>query len=211
MGRDGRSLLTDERGAVAATYALALAALIAIAGVSFDYARLATMDTELQNAADQAALAAATQLDGQGDSITRATSAAGTLVSNSTLLANDGAGTAAAVDALNIRFYATRAHAEAETPETTDPLQAHFVRVGIVAREAFYAFTPIVGALSSGDVNARATAGLGSAICKTPPVMMCNPATNSSVADIPSLVGKGVLLKANGSNSWAPGDFGFLD
>ena len=42
---------------------LSLFALIGAGGIAFDYARLAALDTELQKAADQAALAAATQLD----------------------------------------------------------------------------------------------------------------------------------------------------
>ena len=42
-----------------------MVALIAAGGIAFDYARLAAMDTELQDAADQAALAAASQLDRQ--------------------------------------------------------------------------------------------------------------------------------------------------
>jgi Flp pilus assembly protein TadG len=37
--------------------------LIAAGGVAFDYSRLASMDTELQYAADQTAIAAVTQLD----------------------------------------------------------------------------------------------------------------------------------------------------
>lgn len=204
-----RALLKAEGGAVAATYALALFALIGIAGVGFDYARLATMDTELQNAADQAALAAATQLDGQSDSMTRATSAASALVSNNTLLSNDSKGQAITVD--SVQFYATRDAAESEGAVATDPKLARFVRVSIAAREAFYALTPVVGALSSGNIDANATAGMGSAICKVPPVMMCNPGTNPATVDIDGLKGKGVLLKANGSGTWAPGDFGFLD
>jgi len=43
--------------------------LIAAGGIAFDYARLAAMDTELQQAADQAALAAVTQLDGPADNV----------------------------------------------------------------------------------------------------------------------------------------------
>lgn len=201
-----RALAKAEGGAVAATYALALFALIAIAGVGFDYARLATMDTELQNAADQAALAAATQLDGQSDSIERATTAAQELVRNQTLLSNDGEGRDIGIDPV-LTFYATRANAEAETSSTDDPLIARYVRVSIAAREAFYALTPIVGAISSGDIDAHATAGMGSAICKTPPVMMCNP--TGATYDINALIGKGILLKVDGT--LAPGDFGFID
>ena len=67
-----QSLIRDDRGAVAVTYALSLTALVAIAGLGFDYARLVTMDSELQNGADQAALAGATQLDGKSGTCARA-------------------------------------------------------------------------------------------------------------------------------------------
>ena len=69
-------LIRNDDGAVAATYALALTALIMIAGVGFDYGRLAAMDSELQNGADQAALAGATQLNGASGACSRASAAA---------------------------------------------------------------------------------------------------------------------------------------
>ena len=82
--------LGDSSGAVAPTVALALFALLGAGGVAFDYARLVTIDTEMQNAADQAALAAATQLDQQANAVARATAAAQGLLANQTLMANDG-------------------------------------------------------------------------------------------------------------------------
>ena len=88
----------DERGAVAATYALALVPLIAVAGLAFDYARVAGMETELQNAADQAALAGATQLTRTSGSMERAIAAIqGGLVANNTAFSNDGAGNTVAI------------------------------------------------------------------------------------------------------------------
>ena len=56
MRRVAQKLCRSERGAVAPTIALSLTGLIAIGGLAFDYARLANLDTELQDAADQAAL-----------------------------------------------------------------------------------------------------------------------------------------------------------
>ena len=72
MGKFGK-FLRDESGASAALYALALPALVGMVGLGFDYSRLVSLDTELQNAADQAALAGATQLDQLPGSIARAT------------------------------------------------------------------------------------------------------------------------------------------
>ena len=68
MWRALGNLFNNSKGAVAPTVALSLFALIASGGIAFDYARLAAMDTELQDAADPAALAAATQLDRTAES-----------------------------------------------------------------------------------------------------------------------------------------------
>ena len=90
MMRHPSQLRSDNSAAVAPTVALSLVALIAIGGVAFDYSRLVTMDTELQNAADQAALAAASQLDQRANACSRANAAAQTLGANQTRFANDG-------------------------------------------------------------------------------------------------------------------------
>ena len=90
MRRLARSLWRNADGAVAPTVALSLVGLIAAGGIAFDYAPLAAMDTELQQAADQAALAAATQLDGSDGACARAAAAAHVMLVNRTLMANDG-------------------------------------------------------------------------------------------------------------------------
>lgn len=210
--RKAGCLLRDERGAVAVTYALALTGLIASAGVSFDYARLASLSSEMHSAADQAALAAATQLDGTSSAIADATLAASNLVHNTTLLANDNIASSA-VTVAGLVFYTTYADAEAGTNPTTDSTKAKFVRVSVNARQAFYAFTPIVGLVSSGNVAAAATAGLGSSICKVPPVFLCNPSETSDPGfTVANYVGKGLKLIANsGSSNYAPGNFGYLE
>ena len=89
MKRFIQSLLGNADGAVAPIVALSLTALVAVGGIAFDYAHLAAMDTELQDAADHAALAAATQLDGESDSETRATEAANNLITNETRFAKE--------------------------------------------------------------------------------------------------------------------------
>src|SRR3546814_19457113 len=88
----GTGLLRSEAGAVAPTVALSLFGLIAAGGLAFDYARLASLDTELQQAADHAALAAASQLDGETGACARAAQAASAMVVNETRFANAGQG-----------------------------------------------------------------------------------------------------------------------
>ena len=209
----GTGLLRSEAGAVAPTVALSLFGLIAAGGLAFDYARLASLDTELQQAADHAALAAASQLDGETGACARAAQAASAMVANETRFANDGQGITidvaneATCDAAGtIRFYQDKPKT---TPATSDA-DARFVEVTVEARRADYAFTPVAGAFNSGNLVGTAYAGLGSAVCKVPPLMMCNP-TPGTPFDPDSYQGVGLKLILGGGGSWAAGAFGYLD
>ena len=216
----------DQAGAVAVTYALAITALVAIAGVGFDYGRMASLDTELQNASDQAALAGASQLDGRTNACSRASDAVTNFVANSTRFANDGGAplvtfrNEASCDATgSIRFWQDK---EKITAASSDA-NARFIEVIVDARTARYALTPIVGAITSGQMTAGALAGLGSSICKVPPLMICSPdPTQPFNADAKRGLGvvatghstqssnQGGTAGTGSNNTWAPGDFGFL-
>jgi Flp pilus assembly protein TadG len=203
MSGSGKGFWLNESGATAALYALALPALVAVAGVGFDYARLAGLDSELQNAADQAALAGVTQLDGKTNACSRAAAAASGLV-NRTLLANDGAGLTIAVGnesgcdtAGVIRFWQDAA---ATTAATTDA-EARFVEIVLGTRRANYALTPIVGAFG-GDIVAAAVAGMGGAICGTAALFYCNPTLPANF-NPDAYKGYGILVGTmSGSGSW---------
>ena len=191
MRRSVRRLAHNDSGAVAPTVALSLVALIAAGGIAFDYSRLASLDTELQGAADQAALAAASQLDGQTGACARAAAAANDLLANQTLMANDATTTRAIIvaneatcDATgSVRFYKSYNSAtDTFGAVATTDADARVVSVQVNPREAVYALTPVVGAFRSGAVTAQAVASLGSAICKVPPVMMCNEAFYENVS-----------------------------
>lgn len=219
------SLWRNIDGAVAPTVALSLTALIAAGGIAFDYSRVASMHTELQDAADQAALAAASQLDRQTGACVRAAAAASSLLSNQTFFANDGGGATVVVPTSGvtdctgnsaIKFYQSYDQAtDTPGPVATDDSNAKIVVVSISPRQAVYALTPIVAAFRSGNINAQAVASLSSAICKMPPVMICNPEETgtSTDFDVANYIGDGLRLTAvgNGSGGWAPGNFGYLD
>lgn len=217
-----RRFRSDESGASAALYALALPALVAAVGIGFDYARVAGMDSELQNAADQAALAGATQLDQLSGSITRATAAARNgLATNATLFSNDAGGATVTLGDVGtgVFFYETQADAEAgtnpvDTTAADADSKARFIRVKVDTRRANYALTPVVGAFF-GDIAAEAVAGIGSAVCRIPPLMICNPdePLNNTDEDVDFIaanhIGQGLLVVQQGF--WDPGAFGFLD
>jgi len=212
-----QQLWTRTDGAVAPTVALSLVGLIAAGGIAFDYAHLASLDTELQQAADQAALAAATQLDGQPNAIARATAAAQNLITNSAYFASDGASTTVTVPTLVFcsKFDDSVADTAAACTTTTADSAARIVWVKVGGRTADYALTPIAAAFRSGTVGGEAVAGLNSAVCKEPPVMMCNPNSNPASFNVDSFVGKGMRLVTHdptaGGGAYVPGDFGYLD
>ena len=209
----------NDRGAVAPTVALSLFALIGAGGIAFDFARMASLDTELQSAADEAALAAASQLDGESGACGRAVAAARELLINQTLHANDGRGLDVTVadsavctsdteiaddpDA-SIRFFQDKAGL---IPATTND-EANFVELVVESRKANFALTPVVGAFNSGELSAKARAGLGTAICKVPPLMVCPPA--GAAVDWNALRGHGIRAVSNNGPNWAPGAFGYI-
>jgi Flp pilus assembly protein TadG len=202
-------------GAVAPTIALSLVGLIAAGGIAFDYARLAAMDTELQDAADQAALAAATQLDRSANAITHATAAiqdataSKRLAANLTRFANDGTGGGVAIDSITFcsAFDDSKADTGEACVETTTPAEARFVWVKTSLRTADYAFTPIAGALS-GTSHAEGVAGVDSSICNIAPLFVC---VGSDTFPTDADIGKGLLMKTGSKNSWFPGNYGYLD
>lgn len=225
MWRSARTFLRNTDGAIAPTIALSLVALLAVGGIAFDYARLATMHTELQQAADQAALAAASQLDGSPNACARAAAAAANLLNNETYFGNFGTGRAVTVNRESacdgtgvIQFYAAY-NQDTDTPgaAATDDASAKFVIVTVNGRQANYALTPIVGAFNSGTIAASAVATLGAgAICKVPPLMICNPAETTGPGailtfDPDTYRGRGLKLEAGGGGAWAPGNYGYLD
>ena len=90
------ALLRAEQGVIAVALAIMLAAIIGMMALAVDLGRAWNLQTELQNAADAAALAGATQLDNKPGAILRARLAAQTSVSalseNGQRFATDSAG-----------------------------------------------------------------------------------------------------------------------
>jgi hypothetical protein len=212
----------DNRAAVAPIVALSMFGLIGAGGIAFDYARFATLDTELQQAADQAALAAATQLDRADGSRDRATNAITDadadkrLAANFTRFANDGDDDGTAVEIEGITFCSSfddsiednaTACDEIDAGDEDGDSEARFIIVTTKVRAAEYALTPIVGAFRH-DVAATAVAGVESSICNVAPLLVCAPSDDfPTEADF----GKGMILKTAGGDAWAPGNYGFLD
>ena len=204
------------KAAVAPTVALSLFALVGMGGIAFDYAHLVALDTELQQAADHAALAAATQLDRSDDAQARASGAIqnpGTnrLAANITRFANDSSGSGQSVEIADITFCSefddTVADTTAACTVASGDTDSAFVIVTTELRTANFAFTPVVAAFS-GTISASAVAGVQSSICNVAPLLVCAP-NNSFPTN--NDIGKGIVMKVAGGSAWAPGNYGFLD
>lgn len=188
--------------------ALGASVTFGIVGLAIDATRAMIVQSEAQAAADAAALAAASQLDGTATSITRANNALATLVSNNQRMAAAGAG---AVAIASTRFL-TDLPANDDDPidasfETTDPLRARFVEVTTAPLQHANTFLRAVGVLPNINITTTAVAGARDSVCGATPMMMCSP--TDDVFDATVWRGRQVRLDYQ-ANSWGPGNFGFL-
>ena len=208
-----RSLLGDRRGAT--TIYVAFAGVLALSGgvLALDIGRVVVLRSQMQNAADAAALSAAAQLDGQSDAIMRGTAAATDAISNATSLAD----TTGDFTIQSIVYY--------NDVDPTDVVtvldnEAVYVDITLVPRTISIFLAPALQAISSGAVSdqftleATARAGILPIVCAAPPYMACNPAESSGSGDDlldVTNAGRQLLAKAGpGSGSLAPGNFGLL-
>lgn len=204
----------EEEGSVLVLWGLFLAVAFGFMALSFDLGRVASTQSELQSFADQVALAAAGELDGRPDAITRATDAANGLISDAQTYATGSQALGAGDFSLTFLQSLPGSDSDPATDTTTDGRRARFVRVDVSDRTVMTAFASVNAALVgrsnvSSDISASATAGMTSWACDITPLMFCVP-DSSWRAD--ANVGNQIQLRAGGQGSaWGPGNFGFLD
>jgi len=212
-----RRLKNDTRGASLIYVTVSMALLFAFTGMAVDISRLTTTHTQARAAAEAAALAAARQLDGSPDSITRANAAAATFVARDQRF---GEQESAGNIAITMR-YLTDLPADDEAPiagsmYTTDPTEALYAEATTEVINHSNFFLPTIGIADSTDITGVAVAGQTSAICRVTPLAICNPGEelNGSGAsfNFDEWLGRQILVRKGGANSsWAPGNFGLLD
>lgn len=209
----------NEAGGILVFWAVALAVVLGIVALSFDVGRLSSTHSELQAYADHVALAAAGELDGRADSITRATAAAASLISDSQTFGS-GARTLAGGMDYTIEFFDRLPASDTASMSaglTTTPEDAVYVRVVVTPRTVGFTFARAFNAMSgrvrtgSVPVGATAVAGFTQYACDITPMMFCIPNPSFDAAD-PNTVGDMILLRSGGQGAaWGPGDFGFLE
>lgn len=211
-----RSGLRDDEGAIIVFWAVTLCAILGIVALSFDFGQKASTQSELQSYADQVALAAAGELDGKSDSITRATNAAANLIVDSQTFAS-GSHALSGSGNYTLTFYKSLPASDTASIDpglTTDPALARYARARVTPRTVPFSFTGAFDALRGGTtanptIGASAVAGFTQYACDITPMMFCLP---SPTFKADANIGKMILLRSGGNGAaWGPGDFGFLD
>lgn len=199
----------DDDGATAPLFALGLIALVATGGLAWDVSRGYALRGELDAAADAAALAGATQLDGKTGAQFRAIAAVqGGLVQNSQRLADTAQSNVTGSGQVTISFLSSLSPRTAATGDAN----SNFVQVDVNPRQLGFVYGAFAG-VTGAQVVAHAVAGYGSGVCKIPPLMICNPNETTSLSfDGDQYVGKSFVLTPppGGNTAWGPGNFGFL-
>lgn len=227
--------MRKQRGTFLVIMALVLLLLVAIGALVLDLGRVFVVRSEMQNAADAAALAAAMELDGRPLARTRAESAARDLLQHGSkfarrqeLLAENLAvefhcAISSTSDPADISGHCTNPYVDGRAAAAND-LETRYVRVTLDAAGAAAAgaytldlwFLPVLRMVlpepvSRALLRAEATAGRTYFICDYPPTMMCNPFEPSGDAFRDRIEpGQQIELKQQGA-AWAPGNFAFLE
>jgi Flp pilus assembly protein TadG len=212
-----RDFAHDTSGAVLVLWAVALAAILGIVAMSFDFGRISATQSELQSYADHVALAAAGELDGQNDAITRATAAAAGFFTDSQTF---GTGSQTLNNlSYTLTFYSTLPSSDATaltTGQTTTPANAIYARVVVAPKTVPFRFGAVFYGLLGGtparnSVSASAVAGFTQYACDVTPMMFCVPSPSFD-ADDPGTIGDMIRLRSGGQGAaWGPGNFGFLE
>ncbi len=206
----------DEAGTVAILWGTSLVAFLGFLAITLDVGRLNATHAELQAFADNVALAAAGELDGRNDAITRATSAAANMISDSQTFANGASALSGATD-YTLTFHSALPASDL-TPlgahVTTDANKAKFVEVVLTPKALSMSLASGLDKMLGGtgfdstDVSAEAVAGFTQAACDISPLMFCLPANWETTLG----VGDQILLRSGGNGgAWGPGNFGFID
>lgn len=195
-----------EKGVVLPIVGLTLAVLLGMAGLVIDLGGLFVAKTELQSAVDSCALAAAQELDGAADALTRATSAG--LTAGNANKVRYQKGSASIVDS-EVTFSDTLngSYSSTFTPVANARYaKCHHLTSGISAY-----LIQMVGGSSSNAVAAVGVATRTHAQSTCPIPVGLRPKTGASAPDYGFAPGDWVTVLYDGAKSASPGEMGWYN
>lgn len=223
-----RGFMEDESGVALILITIMLPVIIGFSLLAIDMSRVNNLHNDEQKGADAFALAAAAELDGNPDAITRADRAIDNLLANTTDFSTLGHYTLSRND-LTVT-YLTGIPASDATPlsaagvggghdySTTNPALAKFAEVTVNPTNFSTIFpASFLGGSNDLTVGTQAVAGYGSAVCDFTPLFICNPyeGDGHTLQEIVQDVGlrrRMIEMKKKGGNTaqYFPGDYGLL-
>ncbi len=208
-----RAFCRSTSGAVAIYVAFISTALVGALVLAVDIGRLTIVRTQMQNAADAAASAAAVQLDGQSGAQDRATTVAQTAAQQISKIQTTDGVTAITVQGVSFFSQFTPTPIAAIGDSDSD-----FVQVTMTPRNVSLLLQPALAALlgeasqefTQISASAVATAA-AQIICDPPPLLVCN-ANEIGATDVTTSAAAGlqILLRNDGISDIAPGNFGLM-
>ncbi len=218
-GKFAKRFARDVSGGVMIWAAVGAPVMVSGGALAVDVSRVYNLDQQMQSAADSAARAAAAELDGKSDSLTRANRAMTTLVSNSETFSE----TSGAVAVQSVRFLTEQPANSYETADeslvTTDPHAARYVEVTLAPRNVKTLFPPKLSkGLAKVSLQSTSTAGFSFGTRGGQPMFVCNPYEGSNVtifeaADDPNERRRQIRLvnPGGGNGKFVAGTWGYLD
>lgn len=191
-----------ERGSILATSAIAMLAVLLAVGLGIDISRFYLSKSELQNAADAAALAGVSGLNGGAPGITEATNRAVTAMNK-----YDFNNTGVTFPRANVLFAVNlNGPYMSEGSATLSPTNIRFVRVTTEPSPVPVSFASFVLG-NSKDLTATATAGYS-----VPLNVICPwlPAFVLDYADDPITEGRTYTFRLEGGDHISPGNYQLL-
>jgi Flp pilus assembly protein TadG len=229
-----REFWNDQRGIAMILVAIMLPVLIGFALLAVDMSRATGLHHDLQKSVDALALAAAAELDGNPDAITRAGRAVTTLLANRTRFSTLGDHEIAPADVTatyltgipasdSISLTAAGVDSTGKNWASTDPKLVKFAEVTVNASGtttdgagAFETIFPVsFSSRNKMDMRPQAVAGFTNALCQFTPMFICNPYTSlGALQTAVSGTSKPMILlkeQTGGNNAqYLPGNYGFL-
>ncbi len=194
-----------QRGTVAIMVGLLLIPLIGFLGIVIDLGHLYVRKTELQNAADAAALAGAKQLNGSATGIDAAVASA---IATAAANASDLGKTSVAISTAQIRFGPTPDGAWSDQATAQgSPIAMRFIKVDTSGIGQGTRPTWFMHIASPAQANTTATgiAVAGAVLCEGVPIFICAPATGSFKP------GQAYFLGEQPGYPIGPGNIGYFD
>lgn len=212
-----RDFLRNQSGSIVIYTGAFMAVGVGGAALSIDIGRIVLLKTQMQNRADAGALAGAAQLDAQPGAVDRAK----TIMEDSMTAYTTAAADQGELATWESHFYAAGSDYISRGVETTDDVAARFAQVLMQRRTLSFFYAPALNimtgqtASSYTELDAGAVAMSDPFICKTLPMMICNPLETETNKEIPgdTYAGKSISLKQGiqGGGTWQAGNFGLLE